>query len=132
MNPQGFAAGKQPRGQLSESNRKPKLNQNLNHFQQLAQINQSLSIRNQSNQHAKHHSYTGPGNYLNIQQVMNTVNAANGNYQKYLDPAANPSGANITAEEIAALYSNVLATQTIINGKRQGGGTAKKGEGKFY
>ena len=97
-------------------------------------MNQSLSIRNQNNQHAKHHSYTGPGNYLNIQQVMNTVNAANvtHNYQKYLDPGANGSGTNITAEEIAALYSNVLATQTIINGKRQGGGTAKKGESKFY
>ena len=62
-------------------------------------MNQSLSIRNQ-NQHSKHHSYTGPGAYL--QQMMSGTT-----YQKFIDDRGT---ANITAEEIAALYSNVLAT----------------------
>ena len=86
----------------------------------------------------KHHSYTGPPKYLNIHSVMQKVNAAhvnNGNYQKYVDTAGG-STVNITAEEIAALYSNVLATQTIMSGKRSGGGsTAKKssnGEKSLY
>ncbi len=61
---------------------------------------------------------------------MQTVNAANipTNYHKYLDSTSGGSTSNITAEEIAALYSNVLATHSIMAGKRQVGGTAKKGD----
>jgi len=83
----------------------------------------------------KHHSYTGgsalgggPSPYLNFQTIMNNTttnnnanNNANNNYQKFIEHTAaglDRGTSNITAEEIAALYSNVLATQTIINGKR--------------
>lgn len=86
----------------------------------------------------KHHSYTGgsalgggTSPYLNFQTIMNntttnnnattTNNNVNNNYQKFIEHTAtglDRGTSNITAEEIAALYSNVLATQTIINGKR--------------
>lgn len=57
------------------------------HLQQIAQINQSMSIRNQ-NQHTKHHSYTGgPSAYLNMQQMMSGMNTTQvaGAYQKFID-----------------------------------------------
>ena len=81
----------------------------------------------------KHHSYTGgsalgvPSPYLNFQTLMNNTTTNNhtaAGYQKFMDQTTAASGidrgatSNITAEEIATLYSNVLATQTIIHGKR--------------
>ena len=77
----------------------------------------------------------------------NAVVGGNNHYDnKFVDPTATldnrvvAGGAgiitNISAEEIAALYSNVLATRTIMNTKRSGGAiggaagnaiTAKKG-----
>ena len=87
----------------------------------------------------KHHSYTGASPYLNIKQMMNglnqTINVSGGgggnnttlhaqNYQKFIENTAglDRGTSNITNEEIAALYSNVLATQSIISNKRSGAG----------
>jgi hypothetical protein len=53
--------------------------------------------------------------------------AAGGGYQRFLNNVLDQNGVvnrtSITAEEIAALYSNVVNTQNIINGKRAGGGS---------
>ena len=84
----------------------------------------------------KNHSYSGVGSmglntsYLNYQQMMAAAAAQNqtpSGYQKFIDATAgiDRNTSNITAEEIAALYSNVLATQSIMSGKRSAlGGTS--------
>lgn len=58
--------------------------------------------------------------------MMATANQATpGGYQKFIEQSAalDRGTSNITAEEIAALYSNVLATQSIMSGKRSALGT---------
>ena len=105
---------------IKEQMRKTGIRHGTNfNLQQLgAMLNQTMSIRNQ-NQHIKHHSYSGVSggintSYMNFQQMMAAANnnPTPGGYQKFVDQTTglDRGKSNITAEEIAALYSNVLAT----------------------